>query len=142
MVSLVLFYRETLRGIINEWVNLVYIASIQGEYLLTVQPGSMEAGLLCEHYFLVIFSKHFFLQKTHLNPCFTHIGLLFVIFQVLNRHPLCRWIWSHQEHAYAKVECRRTDALCVGCQRGATREAPGYTQHLTRLSHLKRRKDP
>jgi hypothetical protein len=39
------------RGVDNEWANLVDIAS------LTVQPGSMEAVLLCEHVKILLSAK-------------------------------------------------------------------------------------
>jgi hypothetical protein len=46
-----LFCREPLRGVDTEWPNVVDIGSIQGLNLLRAQPGSMEAGLLCERFF-------------------------------------------------------------------------------------------
>jgi hypothetical protein len=52
-----LFCRDILLGIDNEWANLVDIASVQGfNRLNTVQPGSMEAGLLYEHFFKTLLS--------------------------------------------------------------------------------------
>jgi hypothetical protein len=35
--------------------NLVDVASVQGIHLFTVQSGSMEAGLVCEHFFKTLF---------------------------------------------------------------------------------------
>jgi hypothetical protein len=42
-----LFFREILCGVNNEWANLADKASIQGLNLLTLQPGGIEAGLGC-----------------------------------------------------------------------------------------------
>jgi hypothetical protein len=47
-----MFCREILHGVDHECTHLVDIASVQGlNILTTVQPGSMEAGLLCEPFF-------------------------------------------------------------------------------------------
>jgi hypothetical protein len=46
-----LFRREILCGVDNEWENFVDIAYGQGSNPLTAQPASMEAGLLCECFF-------------------------------------------------------------------------------------------
>jgi hypothetical protein len=49
----------------------------EGLNLLTVQPGSMEEGMLCEH-----FSKHECLKQPLLNPCCKYIGLLYAFFLI------------------------------------------------------------
>jgi hypothetical protein len=54
-----LFCREVLCGVNNEWANLVDIASIQGLNILTVQPGSRKARLFCENVFQDIVSKNY-----------------------------------------------------------------------------------
>lgn len=52
-----LFVREALCGVDNEWANLVDRGSVQGLNLLTtVQSGSMEAGFLSEHLFKTLVS--------------------------------------------------------------------------------------
>jgi hypothetical protein len=51
-----LFCREILPCVDTGWANLVDIASVQGLNLITVQPGGMEAGLLCEHFFRTLLS--------------------------------------------------------------------------------------
>jgi hypothetical protein len=56
---------QVLRCVDNEWANLVDIASVRGLNPLTVQLGSMEAGLLCKH----LFENHC-LQNLLLNPCY------------------------------------------------------------------------
>jgi hypothetical protein len=55
--SRLLFYMEILPGVDNECENLDDMASVQGLNLVTkVQPGGMEAGLLCEHFFKTLMS--------------------------------------------------------------------------------------
>jgi hypothetical protein len=51
-------FREISHSVNNGWANLVDIASTRGLNLLTVQLGSMEAGLLCTP------SKAFIVYKT------------------------------------------------------------------------------
>jgi hypothetical protein len=51
-----LLCRKILCGGKNEWANLVEMASIQGLNPIAVQPGSMEAGLLCKHFFKTVLS--------------------------------------------------------------------------------------
>jgi hypothetical protein len=52
-----LFCRGILCGVNNEWEDLVDIARIRGLNLLTVQPGNLEAGPLCEHFFKILSPK-------------------------------------------------------------------------------------
>jgi hypothetical protein len=69
-----LFCRDILRGIGNEWANLVDMAGVQGLHVLAGQLCSIEAGPSHEY-----FPKHCCLQEPLLNPCYLHIGLLFTI---------------------------------------------------------------
>jgi hypothetical protein len=52
-----------------------------GFNLLTVQPGSMETELFCEHSY-----RKYGLEKPLSNPCYIHVGFLFVNSQVLTRN--------------------------------------------------------
>jgi hypothetical protein len=82
-----LFCREILRGVYNEWANLVHKVSVQGVSLITTQLGGMEGSCV------KAFSEHSCLQEPLLNPCYKHIGLMFVHFKALNRNQVCRfWI--------------------------------------------------
>jgi hypothetical protein len=45
-----LFCRDILFGVHNDWANLVDMASVQGLNLLAVQPNGMEARLMGTHF--------------------------------------------------------------------------------------------
>jgi hypothetical protein len=85
-----LFCKEILRHVDDEWANLVDKARVQDLNLLTI-PGSMVAGLSCEHFF-----KHCCPPNPLSKPCYTHSRVLknkimqleMLILVVLTRH---RW---------------------------------------------------
>jgi hypothetical protein len=62
--------------------NIGDLADVQGLNFLTVQPSSMKAGSYASTF------------SNHNNHCYIHTAPLFAIFQVLNRHQLCRWFES------------------------------------------------
>jgi hypothetical protein len=70
-----LLFREILRGIHNGWANIVDIASIQGLNFLTVQPGSIAAGLQCERFFKTLSPKPTF-KSMLLNTYWTSVCVL------------------------------------------------------------------
>jgi hypothetical protein len=66
----------------------------------------MKAGLICDQ-----FSKHYCLQNPLLNPCYIHIGLLFVILSVLNGNHALQVLESSngQDPAEGNVKCPSLD---------------------------------
>jgi hypothetical protein len=75
-------------------MNLVDIASGRGLNILTVQPGCMDAGHLCEHFFKTSLSptptakSSFPLQQTYRTYVCN--------FSLLKRHQVRRWFFSLQ----------------------------------------------
>jgi hypothetical protein len=90
-------------------MNLVDIASGRGLNILTVQPGSMDAGHLCEHFFKTSLSptptskSSFPLQQTYRTSVCN--------FSLLNRHQVRRWFFSLQIIKIMQVEMVNVAAI-------------------------------
>jgi hypothetical protein len=74
-------------------IGILYKTKLCGQiwlsiHLITVQPGSMEAGhslrtLICH-----------FLHQPQLKPSYIHIGIVLANFEVLKKHRVFRQFWS------------------------------------------------
>jgi hypothetical protein len=111
---LLLFCRAILRGTDNAWGNLVNVLSLQSLNLLTVQPGSMEARLSCEHFFNALSSPNTS-AKSMLHTCWTSVCNFRSAEQISSLQMFLESS-NDQDHADGNVECRGT---------GASREAAG-----------------
>jgi hypothetical protein len=87
-----LLFREIVRVVDNEWANLVDIASVQGLNLLTVHPGSMEAGLLYEHFLNTLLCQ---------NPL-SKLGVMMQNPMGLNYRENCKALPKHISHSNAR----------------------------------------
>jgi hypothetical protein len=88
------------------------ISGCQGLNLPRLQPGSMKAGLLCEHFYKIIVTIDplTFIHHTY----WTSVAN----FEVLNRHPVCRWLCSLQMSSikFMQIEMVSMTVIIWGCR--------------------------